>query len=115
IMAVLTLGLIYILHQVPQWLGTALVVYLIAGLIVTCLMMGLMSQAYYVCREYSFEEEGAPRWQPVQPGLASRLVALVGIVLPLLLVPVSIWYYIAWQDAWQEVRRQEVKGPEHSQ
>jgi tetratricopeptide (TPR) repeat protein len=113
IMAVLTLGLVFILHQAPQWLPPALVVYLIAGLIVTCLMMGLMSQAYHLCQKYSFAEE--PQWQPVQPGRASRLVALAGIVLPLLLIPAVIWYYNDWQSAWQQVRRHEVKGPENSQ
>jgi tetratricopeptide (TPR) repeat protein len=119
LMAVLTLALVYVLHQLPQWLMPALIGYLIAGLTVTCLMMGLLNQARNICLDDSFDLPGdgdqeGTSWAGEAPGLPSRLAALGGIVLPILLIPAAVWYYNDWLDAWREVRRDEVKGREHN-
>jgi hypothetical protein len=112
IMAVFTAALMYILQFQPQWIMPALVFYLLCGLIVTCLMMGLMKQAQRICLEYEFADvETSAKCKC--PGLVSRLFAVARIVLPLGLAPVAIWYYNDWQDAWREARSHEVKGREH--
>lgn len=118
IMAILTLGLIYILNAMPQWLVPALIGYLVAGLIVTCLMMGLMNQAYHICLDYSFDvaadgEDGEPHGVGEEPSLASRAALVAGVVLPILLIPVAVWNYNDWLDAWQTARSPQVKGPEN--
>jgi tetratricopeptide (TPR) repeat protein len=119
IMAVLTIGVLVILHEAPQWLMPAIIGYLICGSWVTCLMMGLMSQARLLCLRYEFtdlaQEEGDTPAPYPRPGLVSRGVAVAGVVLPLCLIPAAIWYYNDWNGAWLHARSHEVQAPEHNQ
>jgi hypothetical protein len=119
IMAVLTIGVLVILHEAPQWLMPAIIGYLICGLWVTCLMMRLMDEARWLCLRHDFadlapKEGDTPATHP-RPGLVSRSVALAGIILPLCLIPAAIWYYNDWNDAWLHKRSQAVETPEHNQ
>jgi tetratricopeptide (TPR) repeat protein len=119
IMAILAGGLLSMLHFAPQWLVPAALAYVFVGLWVTWLMMRLMSQARRICLAYEFtdfaEADADGFAKRKLPGWASRMVALAGMLLPLCLVPLALWYYYDWQTAWEETRSAKVKRPEHEQ
>jgi tetratricopeptide (TPR) repeat protein len=76
------------------------------GILVTCLLMGLMNDARRMCLSHdmaaSTEVEAAAR-----QGWGLLLLRAAGVVVPLLAIAAGIWYYEAWQATRQEVLRSD--------
>ncbi len=94
----------FVLLRSPELLKPAVGVYLFFGVILVCLLMGLMSQARRVCLSSMAigqmeTEAGTEPGTIRRPGWVARLLA-VGAVLSAIGFVVAVqWYYNDWKDA----------------
>ncbi len=101
----------YVLLKSPEQLMPAVGVYLFFGLILVCLLMGLMSQARRVCLsspviEQMEVEAGTAPNTIRRPGWVARLIAVGAVLAAIGFVGGLQWYYNDWKDARDHWRRQ---------
>jgi hypothetical protein len=98
--------------QSPVLLVAAVVVALALGVTLVALMMGLMKQAERICLSGLVTVPDAGPGTAAAPSRLARVVAALGVLLPLLLAAGLIAYYVDWTNARDELRRTESSAPQ---
>jgi hypothetical protein len=104
---VLFAGCVLVALLSPGLLVAAVVVALALGVTLMALMMGLMKQAQRICLSGLVTVPDAGPGTAAAPSRLARVVAALGVLLPLLLAAGVIAYYVDWTNARDELRRTE--------
>jgi hypothetical protein len=109
VLKVITLGIVGLVFAAPLLIIPAAIVGVILGIIVMCLMMGLMRQAERLCAAGLVAGETATLQE--RSALGFRLLVLLALVLPVILIGGFIWYYYQWNAMRNALDRDEAGRP----